>query len=73
MKTKLFKQGTINLALVALVSLLGACATASPQAENRNLTAPQRSNTDATETQGYGGVGNNVTVREIHGLPPIGL
>jgi hypothetical protein len=73
MKNALLKQGTISLALVAVVGLLGACATASPQAENRNLTAQQRSSTDSLETQGYGGVGNNVTVREIHGLPPMGM
>jgi hypothetical protein len=36
----LFKQRTINLAVVALVSLLGACATtASPRTENILLSA----------------------------------
>jgi hypothetical protein len=40
MKNTLLKQRTTNLALIALVSLLGACATtASPRAENVLLSA----------------------------------
>src|SRR5438477_7235796 len=40
MKNTRLKQRTINLAVIALVSLLGACATtASPRAENVLLSA----------------------------------
>ena len=72
MKNRLIRKGTISLAFVALVSLFGACATGvSPQTENR--TVAQRNPTGAVVTQGYAGDGSDFTVREIHGLPPIGL
>lgn len=72
MKNRSVKERTISLAFCALVSLLGACATGvSPQAENR--TAAQRNATGAVVTQGYAGNGSDFTVREVHGLPPIGL
>ena len=48
----LLKQRTINLALVALVSLLGACATtASPRAENVLLSAGFKAKVATTAKQ----------------------
>jgi hypothetical protein len=71
MKNRLLKRGTISLAFVALVSLLGACATAtSPLVENKS-TQEQRG-AGPLVTQGYAGNGNNFTVREVHAWPPIG-
>jgi hypothetical protein len=73
MKNTLLKQGTINLALIGLVSLLGACATStSPRVENQNSVAQQRSNSGPLVTRGYAGNGNNFTVRQVYGWPPIG-
>lgn len=52
MKNTLLKQRTINLALVALVSLLGACATtASPRAENVLLSAGFKAKVATTAKQ----------------------
>ena len=70
---KTLVKGTIDLALVALLSLLGACAiSTSPRVENQNLAGRQRSNTGPVVTQGYAGNGNNFTVREVYGWPPVG-
>jgi hypothetical protein len=52
MKNTLLRQRTINLALVALVSLLGACATtASPRAENVLLSAGFKAKVATTAKQ----------------------
>ena len=52
MKNTLLKQRTINLALVALVSLLGGCATtASPRAENVLLSAGFKAKVATTAKQ----------------------
>jgi hypothetical protein len=52
MKNTLLKQRTINLAVVALVSLLGACATtASPRAENVLLSAGFKAKVATTAKQ----------------------
>jgi hypothetical protein len=51
-KNTLLKQRTINLAVVALVSLLGACATtASPRAENVLLSAGFKAKVATTAKQ----------------------
>jgi hypothetical protein len=48
-KNTLLERATINFAIVALVSLLGACATTiSPQAENK---AQQRSSVELLVTE----------------------
>jgi hypothetical protein len=50
--TTLLKQRTINLAVVALVSLLGACATtASPRTENVLLSAGFKAKVATTDRQ----------------------
>ena len=50
--TTLLKQKTINLAVVALVSLLGACATtASPRAENVLSSAGFKAKVATTDKQ----------------------
>ena len=52
MKNKLLKQSTTNLAVVALVGLLGACATtASPRAENVLLSAGFKAKVATTAKQ----------------------
>jgi len=52
MKTTPLKQRTITLAVVALVSLLGACATtASPRAENVLLSAGFKAKVATTAKQ----------------------
>ncbi|HWX17267.1 MAG TPA: hypothetical protein VNY07_11820 [Chthoniobacterales bacterium] len=52
MKNTLLKQRTTNLAVVALVSLLGACATtASPRAENVLLSAGFKAKVATTAKQ----------------------
>ena len=52
MKNTLLKQRTTNLAVVALVSLLGACATtASPHAENLLLSAGFKAKVATTAKQ----------------------
>jgi len=52
MKNTLLKQRTIILAVVALVSLLGACATtASPRAENVLLSAGFKAKVATTAKQ----------------------
>lgn len=52
MKNTLLKQRTINLAVVALVSPLGACATtASPRAENLLLSAGFKAKVATTAKQ----------------------
>jgi hypothetical protein len=52
MKNTLLKQRTINLATVALLSLLGACATtASPRAENVLLSAGFKAKVATTAKQ----------------------
>ena len=52
MKDTLLKQRTIDLSLVALVSLLGACATtASPRAENVLLSAGFKAKVATTAKQ----------------------
>jgi hypothetical protein len=52
MKNTLLKQRTTNLAVVALVSLLGACATtASPRAENVLLSASFKAKVATTAKQ----------------------
>jgi len=51
-KTTLLRQRTINLALVALVSLAGACATTvSPRAENVLLSADFKAKVANTDKQ----------------------
>ena len=52
MKNTRLKQRTINLAVIALVSLLGACATtASPRAENALLSAGFKAKVATTDKQ----------------------
>ena len=52
MKNTRLKQRTINLAVIALVSLLGACATtASPRAENVLLSAGFKAKVATTDKQ----------------------
>ena len=52
MKNTLLKQRTINLAVVALVSVFGACATtASPRAENLLLSAGFKAKVATTDRQ----------------------
>jgi len=52
MKNTLLMQRTINLAVVALVSLLGSCATtASPRAENALLSAGFKAKVATTAKQ----------------------
>ena len=52
MKNTRLKQRTINLAVIALVSLLGACATtASPRAENALLSAGLKAKVATTDKQ----------------------
>ena len=52
MKNTLLKQRTTNLAVVALVSLLGACATtSSPRAENVLLSAGFKAKVATTAKQ----------------------
>ena len=60
MKNTRLKQRTINLAVIALVSLLGACATtASPRAENALLSAGFKAKVATTDKQR----------QELHTLP----
>ena len=70
MKNRLLKQGTISLAFAALVSLFGACATTtSPLADGK--TRQEQRGAGPLVTQGYAANGDNFTVREVHGWPPI--
>jgi hypothetical protein len=67
MKTTL-KQQTINLAVVALVSLLGACATTTgkpPLLASRDSSGPVR-NPDIIIG------GNRIPVTTYYDFPPIG-
>jgi hypothetical protein len=71
MKDGLLKQGAINLAMVAVASLLGACATTtSSQAENKGLPTRQRSSASPLVTKGYAGNGDPVTVKQTWGWSP---
>jgi hypothetical protein len=71
MKDGLVKQGAINLAIVAVASLLGACATTtSLQAENTDLPTRQRGSASPPVTKGYAGNGDPVTVKQTWGWSP---
>ena len=68
MKTKLLKQKTIDVAAVAVMSLLAACATTSAsQAASTNPTMQPKSRASSVITKRDGNNENQLTAREIWG------
>jgi hypothetical protein len=72
MKSRILKQTTINLAVVLLFSLLGACtATTSPYATQRPLTASRDSSGPVRNPDIIDG-GVRIPVETYYNWPPIG-
>jgi hypothetical protein len=68
MKTKLLKQNTINVAAVAFVSLLAACATtSSPQLTTAHLTIQEKRSSSPVVAERNADNGNQLTAREVWG------
>jgi len=72
MKNTLLKQATINLAVVSLFGLLGACAvTAPPNASKPPLTASRDSSGPVRNPDIIDG-GVRIPVETYYDWPPIG-
>ena len=72
MKNTLLKQTTINLAVVSLFGLLGACTTTtSPYASQRPLIASRDSSGPVKDPDIISG-GNRIPVETYYNWPPIG-
>jgi hypothetical protein len=72
MKNTLFKQRALNLAVVSMFVLLGACTTTtSPYASNRPLTASRDSSGPVSDPDIITG-GVRIPVDTYYNWPPIG-
>ena len=72
MKKRILKRTTINLAVVLLFGLLGACtATTSPYAAQRPLTASRDSSGPVREPDIIY-AGDRIPVSTYYNWPPIG-